>query len=86
MVVAIVVGNLDIGAWSVQTTSREEEKVKAHFPKAMERVKVKVGRARTTSVKVSSGKDMREKVRGKVGGTRVHVSTVAKLHIKLHNA
>ena len=38
---AILVGNLGIGPGSVQTTPREGEKVRVHFPKVMERVKVK---------------------------------------------
>ena len=88
MVIVRFVDNLGIGPGSVQTTPRtcpNNTKVKAQFPKVMERVEVKVGRARTTLVKEME-KDSREKVRGKVRGTRVHVSTVAKFPRKRQNA
>ena len=46
MAIAILVGNLGIGPGSVQTTPREGEKVKAHFPKYLEKIALKGGRAR----------------------------------------
>lgn len=85
MAVTIIAGNLGIGPGSVQATPREEEKEKPRFPKDLERAKVKVGQGQTNVVKVR-GKDLGEKVREKVGGTKVDVSTVVKLDIKQRNA
>ena len=85
MAVAIPVGNLGM----VQGVSKQHhgrgEKVKVHFPKDLEKVKVKGGRARNPGEKVVKVLQVKV-VSEKVLGTREHVSTVAKLDIKRQNA
>ena len=81
MAAVITADNSDIGPGNVQGPQREGEKEKASLLKVLERAKVKAGWRQTNLVTVRE-KVLMEKVRGKVGGIKVHVSTVAKLDIK----
>ncbi len=66
-----------LGHWPRECPSNPKggDKGKVLLSKVMEIARAKVGLGQTNLVKV----------RGKVGGTKVHVSTVAKLDIKRQN-